>query len=301
MAQYTQPQFSSLILTHNEGLHLAGCLESLALLKSEVIIVDSGSTDQTLDIAEQYGANIFFHEFETSSKQVNWALDNISMQGNWILRLDADERLSPELALEIKDRIPHVETGCTGFYMKRRYYFMGRWMWWGGVYPAWLLRLWRNGKARSEDNPANDHMILLEGRAGRLKHDFFDWNQKDLTFWTDKHNRRSKRRVCELLSIQDGSIENSSTIPTSLLGSQASRKRWMKYRIYAKSPKFFRSFAYFLYRYIFRLGFLDGKEGLIFHFLLGFWYHFLIDAKIFEMEKCRQLSSASPVPNPIPK
>ncbi len=294
MIQQTPLNVSVLVPTYNEEVNLPWCLESLKPLNGEVIVLDSGSTDKTLEIAERYGAKIYRHEFGTwtaAPQKLNWALDTIPMQGDWILRIDSDERLTPELASELKEFLSLRETDCTGFYMKRRMYFMGRWIRHGGWHPVWLLRFWRKGKGRYEDRSMDEKLVLLEGKAGWLNHDVMDWDQKDLTFRVEKINRYSNT-YARLLS--DGQDQSAFTLRASLWGSQPERRQWIKDNVYAKFPKFFRCLVYFLVVYIVRLGFLDGRAGLVFHVLYGFWYRFLSDAKLLEMEQRRRCSS---VPN----
>ena len=266
---------SAIILTHNEELNLENCLKNIYDWVSEIFIVDSYSDDKTLEIAEKYGAKTIQHPFENQAKQFNWALDNLDLKNEWILRLDADERLTKELWQEIAEILPKIPTEISGFYIKRRVYFMGRWIKHGGYYPTWLLRLFRKGKARSEDREMDEHIILLEGKAEKLKNDFIDDNKKDLTFWIDKHNKFSSREVIEVLK--------GGQRVEGIAGSV--RQRRLAKKKYYQLPVFFRAFFYFYTRYFFRLGFLDGKEGLIFHFLQGLWYRFLIDAKLYEKRK----------------
>lgn len=278
----TSPIGSVIILTYNEEANLPACLESVKGLARDVFVVDSGSSDRTLEIARLAGARVAQHEFETQAQQLNWALEHLQLQPGWVLRLDADERLTPELAQELRTVLPTLGEDITGLYVKRRVYFMGRWIRHGGYYPTWLLRLWRRGKAVSEEQYLNEHMILLEGTVDRLENDIIDWNQKGLSFWVDKHNHFATRYARELVAARDGSLRDVSSIPSTPLGSQEQRKRWLKENLYARSPLFLRSFLYFAYRYFFRLGFLDGREGLVFHFLQGCWYPFLTDAKVYE-------------------
>ncbi len=271
---------SVIILTYNEELNLENCLKSIADWVDEIFIVDSYSTDRTLEIAKKYGAQISQRPFKNQAEQFNWALDNLNIKNEWILRLDADEYLTEELKKEIADVLLNMGTSdvpkidgnvrtsdvqnINGFYIKRRVYFMNRWIKHGGYYPTWLLRLFRKGKARSEQRAMDEHLVLLEGKAGKLKNDFIDDNKKDLTWWIEKHNNYSSREAIEALSENYGRG---------------------KKKIYYRLPLFCRAFLYFIYRYFFRLGFLDGKEGLIFHFLQGFWYRFLVDAKFYEQKK----------------
>jgi len=280
---------SVIILTHNEEANLPACLESLKGLDCEVFVVDSGSTDRTMEIAQTYSAHVVSHEFHTQAQQLNWALDHLPLRGNWILRLDADERLTPELAQELGFLLPVVDLGITGFYLKRRVYFMGRWIRHGGYYPTWLLRVWRKDVARAEDRMMDEHMILLRGRSDFLKHDIKEENQKGLSAWLERQNKYSTREVEGFFQLRRG-----QEIPPSLFGTPEAKRRWLKHNLYLRFPMFIRAFLYFGWRYCFRLGFLDGREGLIFHFLQGCWYRFLIDAKIYEVgSKDRQRQSGA--------
>lgn len=267
------------ILTFNEEANLEKCLKSVKDFAGEIFVVDSGSTDKTLQIAMDYGASIYSHSFKNQADQMNWALQNVPIKSNWILRLDADEYVTPELADEIQEVLANSPKNITGYFIKRRVFFMGRWIRHGGYYPTWILRLWRAGKAKVENREMDEHTVLLEGRAGKLKNDFVDDNRKSLKEWVAKHNDFSSREARERLRAmkqEAGSMEQNG------LTGQPERKRWMKQNFYMRLPIFLRAFLYFLYRYIIRLGFLDGKEGLIFHFLQGCWHQFLIDAKMYE-------------------
>jgi glycosyltransferase involved in cell wall biosynthesis len=273
-------EIDAIILTRDEELNLSRCLQSVKSLGAKTWVVDSGSMDRTSEVAKAGGAEFVLHgEYVNQAQQFNWALDNLPLKGEWVLRLDADERLMPELADEIRTKLDSVPYDVSGFYLKRRVYFMGRWMRHGGHYPIWLLRLFRRGKGRSEAREMDEHIVLLEGRADRLKNDFADDNQKSLSEWTRKHDDYSTREVRARLK------ESGVRIGGRGLVGPAGRKRWVKQKFFLHLPLFFRSFAYFIYRYVFRLGFLDGKEGLIYHVLQGFWHQFLTDAKEYEMRK----------------
>jgi glycosyltransferase involved in cell wall biosynthesis len=275
---------SVIVLTLNEEKNLGKCLESVRGIADEVIVVDdTRSTDCTLEIAERFGARTFRHEFVNQAEQFNWALDHTDPKGAWILRLDADEVLTPELSREIAEILPKTPPEVSGFYLKRRVYFMGRWIKHGGYYPTWILRLWRRGAARIERREVDEHTMLLTGEARRLRNDFIDEDRKGLEWWTAKQNTYSTREARERIKLSGSSERRGARLG----GEQAEQKRWMKHHFYLKLPPFFRACAYFTYRYFLRLGFLDGKEGLIFHFLQGFWHQFLTDAKTYEilMEK----------------
>jgi glycosyltransferase involved in cell wall biosynthesis len=272
------PQLTVVILTKDEERNLPTCLASFTLLQPVVWIVDSGSTDRTVVIAEAAGCRIVAHPFENHAAQLNWALDNLAIDTPWVMRLDADERLTPELARELVEKLPTLPADVGGLLVKRRVYFWGRWIRWGGYYPTWLLRVWRHGLARCEDRWMDEHMVLERARTLRLEHDIIDENRKGLTFWTDKHNRFADREVKDLLASRRHS---HAVAPVD----QAGRRRWAKEAIYARTPLFLRPFGYWIYRYFIRLGFLDGVPGLVFHFLQGFWYRFLVDAKLYEQTR----------------
>ena len=253
------------ILTYNEELNIEKCLKSVAGWADEIFIVDSYSTDKTLEIAQKYGAKIVQHPFKNQAQQFNWALGNLEIKNEWILRLDSDEYLTKELRAEITEKLKNTPHDVSGFYMKRRVYFMGRWIKHGGYYPTWILRLFKKGKARSEERAMDEHIVLSEGKSMKLENDFVDDNKNNLNWWIQKHNNYASREAEDVLRGYVG------------IGG--------KRNFYYKLPLFCRAFLYFFYRYFLRLGFLDGKKGLIFHFLQGFWYRFLVDAKIYEKNK----------------
>jgi glycosyltransferase involved in cell wall biosynthesis len=272
-----KPVISLIILTKNEAENIRFCLDSVKDLVSEIIVVDSGSTDDTLKIVTEYGARVFTNPFKNQAEQFNWALDNTSPQGDWILRLDADEYLLPELKVEILDTLENTTGEIVGFFLKRRVYFMGRWIRHGGYYPTWILRLFRRGQVRSELREMDEHLVLVDGgQLKYLKNDFVDENHKNLSWWIEKHNQYASREA-EAEFMETGEVDSDP------LGDPVERKRWWKNNFYGKSPLFLRAFVYFVFRYFVRLGFLDGKPGLIFHTLQGFWYRFLVDVKLYQL------------------
>lgn len=273
---------SVLILTYNEEANLPHCLESLKGLDADIHIVDSGSTDQTVAIARRAGCHVVEHEFFSYADQYNWALDHLSFTTRWIMRLDADESLVPELVEELRETLPCVPADISGFLVKRRVYFWGRWMRHGGYYPTWLLRVWRTGVGRCESRWMDEHIILQEGRTAYLGHDLIDENHKGLGFWIDKHNRYADREVKDLIAIAESSSGGDEPV------GQAGRRRRLKVRYYARLPLLLRAFLYWIYRYFILLGFLDGKAGMVFHFLQAFWYRFIVDAKYIEQRRMKK-------------
>jgi glycosyltransferase involved in cell wall biosynthesis len=275
---------SVIVLTYNEERNITDCLKSVYIWAADIFIVDSFSTDKTLEAAGVYTDKIVKHPFYNYSKQYNWALEHLPIKTTWIMRLDADEIVTTELRDELAEKLPIIPSRITGLYLKRRVYFMNKWIKHGGLYPVWHLRIWRSGKARCEDTWMDEHIKITEGEAAFLRNDIVDNNKKDLQWWTEKHNRYASREALDIINLRNKRL-SQDTIPPRLLGSQEQRKRWLKINIYAHLPLFIRPYLYFLFRYFIKAGFLDGKEGLIFHFLQGFWYRFLVDAKLYEYEK----------------
>lgn len=269
------------ILTFNEEKHIRRCIESVQTVAHEIFIIDSYSTDKTLDICQGLGVIVYQHPFSSHAEQFNWGLRNCPIKTEWVMRLDADEYLLPDLAAEINSRLTLLPQSVAGVYLKRRVIFQERWIRYGGYYPVWLLRIWRNGKAFSEERLMDEHMKLVEGDAIRFDYDFVDENLHNLTSWTSKHNGYSTKEAIELLNMVYRFLDHE-TVEPKLLGTQEQRKRWLKVR-YAQVPVFIRPVFYFIYRYFIKFGFMDGKKGIVWHFLQGFWYRFLVDAKFLEL------------------
>ncbi len=291
-----QSDVAVIILTYNESLHLARALRHITAFARQIFVIDSYSTDDTLDIARSFGAQVLEHPFQNQARQFQWALDNAPISTQWVMRLDADEIIEPDLASEINARLPNLPPDVTGVYLNRKTIFQGRFIRHGGRYPLLLLRIWRRGKARIEDRWMDEHIYLLEGRSVTLSGGFADYNLNDLDYFTEKHNKYASREALDVVNRrlnlwQLGSFESASAEsrmrPNGL-------KRWMKERIYNRVPFQISALAYFLYRYIIRLGFLDGSEGLVYHVLQGFWYRFLVGAKVRELNNAvRNTSTAS--------
>jgi glycosyltransferase involved in cell wall biosynthesis len=274
---------SVLILTFNEEQHIARCIKSLQPFAKDIFIVDSYSSDKTIEIAESLGGKVFQNRWVNYATQFQWGLDNCPINTKWSMRMDADEYVLSGLATEILEKIGSLNDEVSGIYIKRRVYFMDRWIKHGSYYPIWLLRIWRYKKGKIESRWMDEHIKLSEGKTIQFENDLVDNNKNNLTWWTEKHNNYATREAVDILNILHGFIQYDEVEP-KLLGSQEQRKRWLKIR-YASLPLFVRPFLYFTWRYFFKLGFLDGKQGLVWHFLQGFWYRFLVDAKIYQMQK----------------
>jgi glycosyltransferase involved in cell wall biosynthesis len=282
------PKVSVIILSVNEEANLPGCLQSLRGLDCEVFLVDSGSTDRTVEIAKAAGAAVVVHHFEHYAAQRNWAQQHLRLNAAWVLHLDADERLTPRLMEEINDALGRVDVGVDGFLLRRRTVFMGRWIRHGGHYPSYQLRLFRRGRGYCEDRLYDQHFIV-NGRVGRLTHDYVDIVTSDLSTWSCRHIRWAELEAMEAI----GGTRGVGRVQASLTGNVIERKRWLRDRVFGRIPLFVRAFGYWIYRYFVRLGFLDGVEGLIFHFLQGFWYRVLVDAHIYEARRRNGMAKVS--------
>ena len=282
-----------IILTKNEEQNLRKCIASFKGIAKRFVIVDSFSTDGTKKLCyeldrelRKIGSSLDFYENEwiDYATQLNWGLTHTNITTEWSMRMDADEELMEELADEIGSKLDTIKEPVNGIIVHRRLIFMGKWIKHGGRYPELLLRIFRTGKAMCEQKIMDEHMILSEGTTVEFKHDLVDNNQKDLEWWTAKHNWYSNREVLDhqmtLANSMDKSLEQGGES-----SGQAKMKRIVKNGGYYKLPKFWRAHIYFIYRYYFKLGFLDGTEGKIFHFLQAYWYRFLVDAKMYQCEK----------------
>jgi glycosyltransferase involved in cell wall biosynthesis len=274
-----------IVLTYNEEKQIARCLTSASGLVKKTVVIDSLSTDQTLTIAQELGAEVYQNPWPgNQARQFNWALTHVPLDTEWVLRLDADEYLLPQLVEEIKQVLPTLDASCTGLFLRRRVHFMGQWIRYGGYYPTKILRIWRRLAGKLEEKWMDEHVKLDYGQAITLTQDFVDDNQNNLTWWTQKHNQYATREAVELLNLEFN-FTPSAQIDRRFWGSQEQRKRWFKELFYFKIPLFIRPFLYFLFRYFFKFGFRDGVKGLIWHFLQGFWYRFLVDAKIYDIKR----------------
>lgn len=282
------------ILTKNEEKNLRKCIESFRGIAKRFVIVDSFSTDRTEDLCNELnqelqknGSSLDFYQnkWVDYATQLNWGLTETNITTQWSMRMDADEELLEELASEIDQNLPTLSKEINGVVLRRRVYFMGRWIKHGGRYPELLLRIFKTGKAMCEQKIMDEHMILHDGKTIQFKNDLIDNNTKDLEWWTNKHNWYSNREVLDRELTVEKALNEENLLEKGMSTKQAKMKRKVKNLGYYGLPKFFRAHIYFIYRYYIKLGFLDGPEGRIFHFLQAYWYRFLVDAKMYECEK----------------
>ncbi|MGE0406021.1 MAG: glycosyltransferase family 2 protein [Candidatus Korobacteraceae bacterium] len=272
---------SVIVLTYNEQANLPECLASLAGLECDLFVVDSGSTDRTRQIAVAAGAHVVEHPFENYAAQRNWAQKNLPLRTAWVLHLDADERLTPELVQEIRRVLSAPPADIDGFVFRKRTVFMGRWIRHGGHYPSYHLRLYRRDRGQCEDRLYDQHYVV-SGKTKVLEHDYIDVLTSDITQWTLRHVRWADLEAREMLT---GPAAGDTRVQADALGNPIQRRRWLREGFYGRWPLFARAFLYWAYRYVVRLGFLDGREGLIFHFLQGCWFRFLVDTRIYELRR----------------
>jgi hypothetical protein len=200
-----------------------------------------------------------------------------------MLRIDADEHLTPELERELEQEMSSAEADVSGFILPRQVYFQGRPIRFGGFYPQWLLRVWRTGLGRCEERAMDEHMLLASGRARRLKGRLIDRNENDIFWWTEKHNRYARREAADLVAIRHGLGAGSAEGDLGPPGPARS-KRWIKENVYARLPTGIRALLYFCYRFFWGLGFLDHPRVWVFHFLQAAWYRMLVDVNVIEFE-----------------
>jgi len=280
-----KPSIAIVILAYNESLHLPRALEHVRSFAREIFVIDSFSTDNTVSLAEAGGAQVLQHAFQNYARQFEWALEHATITAEWVMRLDADEIVEADLAEEIEARLPTLPSDVTGINLNRKTIFQGKFIRHGGRYPLTLLRIWRRGKARIEDRWMDEHMYLTEGRTVTFRGGFADHNLYDLTFFTAKHNGYASREALDVLNQRLHLFEPPLALTAEATAKQAKIKRFLKESIYNRLPFEISASLFFLYRYIFQLGFLDGRRGLIYHVLQGFWYRFLVGAKLRELEQ----------------
>ncbi len=282
--QQRESGISFVVLTYNEEKHIERCLRSLLPFAEEVWVVDSFSTDRTVEIAERMGARTVKHTFENQAQQFNWAISHCDIRGAWIWRVDADEYISEDCGRKVKETIATCDADVNGIYVNKAIVFMGRKLRHGGWYPAPLIKVIRKGYGESENKVMDEHLVITSGRTVSVDGDQTDENLNDLTWWSEKHNRYASREAVNMLQMRYGMDADGEGVEAKFWGTEAERKRWLKVR-YARMPLFLRPLLYFVARYVVKGGFLDGKQGFIWYVLQGFWYRFLVDAKIYEIKK----------------
>lgn len=273
-----QNDVSAVILTFNSSASIERTLRAAVAISDDVHVVDSFSTDDTLDICRRFGASVRQRAFKNYADQRNWAISNLPLKHEWQIHIDADEELSTQLLEEVA-RIDFSDTPFDGFLIGRKIVFLGRTLRFGGIAWTWHYRLFRKGFGRCEQRLYDQHFVP-EGKVGTLDAYMLDHQEQSLALWTHSHNRWSDMEAVEVASEE---AQKEGQVSARFTGTPIHRKRYFKSRYY-RLPLFWRVFAYLAYRYVIRLGFLDGYRGLVYHVLQGFWFRFLVDAKIYELK-----------------
>lgn len=282
-----QGKISVVILTFNSSASIERTLKSVKAITDDIHVVDSFSSDHTVGICQRFGCHVVQRAFSTYSDQRNWAIENLLLKYQWQLHLDADEELEVGLSSTIM-KLRLEDTTYDAYIMGRKTVVFGKVLRFGGIAKTWHLRLFRRGMGACEDRRYDQHFVS-SGRVKVLNGFFRDHQDMSLSEWTARHNRWSDMEVKEVLA---ASVSPSGArVDAKALGTPIERRRYGK-SLYYRSPLFLRAMCYFFVRYVMLFGFLDGKPGLIYHFLQGFWFRFLVDAKIFEARLLHQNARA---------
>jgi glycosyltransferase involved in cell wall biosynthesis len=281
---------TAVVLTFNEESNLDACLQSVTGWTHAIYVVDSGSTDRTIEIAANHAAVVIHHPFQSHTEQWQWALKQLPPSTVWVLALDADQKITGELRDELSRLFqdnPTQLNDVDGLYINRRQVFRGKWIKHGGYYPKYLMKLFRRDQVAFDSLDLVDHHFYVKGPTRKLHFDMIEQNHKEdnISFWIDKHNRYAVRLAQEELRRQ--SHDGPQPLSPSILGSPDQRSLRLK-TVWSRLPPYIRPMVYFTYRYIFRLGFLDGKTGFVFHFLQAFWFRLLIDINLEEAKTAKR-------------
>lgn len=276
---------SVIILTYNEELHIRRCLENVCPIAKKVYVIDSPSTDRTVEICKEFpNVEVVVHKYlGNQAEQFNWALDNLNIETEWILRLDADEYMTEELIAEIQAKLPTMDADISAVVLPLGRAFHGKRLKHGIVKGVKMIRLFRKGCVRYEQRLMDEHLEVLRGKTITFDHQFVDDSLISMAAFTVKHNNYSNREAALLLDAEYGLTEAAKAIDNQY-AEEVAAKRKQKEK-YAKMPLYWRSFGYFFYRYIVKLGFLDGRAGFEWDFFQGLWYRLLIDAKVAEARR----------------
>jgi glycosyltransferase involved in cell wall biosynthesis len=277
--------YSFIVLTYNEEQHLPRFLLSIAALNAPVFIVDSGSTDATIKIGEEFGATVLYNTFTNHPTQWDFALKNCPVQTPWVICLDADQVVTTELKQCLVNFKDEDHAGTNGIYFNRKNFFKGHWVKHGGFFPFYLLKMFRYAIGYSDMNEKMDHRFAVPGKTEIWKTGYLleeNLKENNISFWIAKHNRYSDLVAQEEVERMQ-SFRGQTEIP-KFWGSPNERKAWFK-KIWYKLPRYLRPTLYLTQRMIFQLGILDGRTGIIFHFLQSFWFRLIVDVKIDEILK----------------
>ena len=269
---------TAIILTYNEEKHIRRCILSIKKFVKKIIIIDSFSTDKTIEIAKKFKVKVYKHKFINQAKQINWALRKIKFQTSWILRIDADEYLTKELRKDVTTHINTLNSNYDGISFNRVIKFLNKEIHYGGTSPHKTLRIWKNRKGRCE-NAWMDEQIIVKGKIFHLNQNLIDENLNDLKWWKLKHRNYAKREAISFLHNKKN--KNKSKFKKKL--KNVRKRKYLKEKIYYKLPIFLRPLLFFLYSLIFKLGIITGWQGLVFYYYQTLWFRLLVDINIFKL------------------
>lgn len=264
---------TAIILTKNEEINIADCIESVIETVKRIVVIDSYSTDRTVEIAKGYSAEVYQHPFENYAKQFMYGVEISNIDTMWTLRIDADERLTPDSATELEKLCDdNMDSDVSGIVLRFKKNFLGKDLRHGGVYPWKKMNCYKTKLGTIENRKMDEHIVLSSGNIIEMKNDSLHFDFKSLEHFVSKHNWYSSRETVDYFEHTEQSEQKK----------QIDFKTWIKMNIYYRLPLGMRAHVYYLYRYYILRGFLDGREGKIYAFLQAYWYRYLVDAKIYE-------------------
>ena len=267
---------TAIILTKNEEINIRDCINSISTIVKRIVVIDSFSSDNTVAIAEGSGAEVYQHPFENYAKQYKYGIEKANADTIWTLRIDADERLTQQSAIELERLCNENETtDVAGIVLRFKKNFLGKDLYHGGVYPWKKMNCYKTKQGVIEDRSMDEHIVLSSGTVVEMKTDCLHFDFKTLEYWINKHNWYSSRET----------VDYFENLKKQKNRSELDFKTWFKMNIYYKLPLGMRAHIYYLYRYYVLMGFLDGREGKIYAFMQAYWYRYLVDAKIYECQK----------------
>jgi glycosyltransferase involved in cell wall biosynthesis len=276
---------TAIVLAFNEEIHIGRCIERMKPFVERIVIIDSYSSDRTVEIAQSLGAEVLQNKWTTHARQFQWGLDHAGITTPWTLRLDCDEYLEPGAIGALRGLLPTLGDGVSAIDFRLKVIFKGQFIRWGGFYKTLLTRMWRTGMGAMEQRWMDERIVLAGGERIRLSGgDLVDESLKDIGWWVEKHNGYATRQMIDFVNREVGLFEADKRLE-AVEAHAGKWKRFLRNGVYAKAPLYLRAVLYFLQRYILRLGFLDGRQGFVWHFMQGFWYFMLMDAKIDEARR----------------
>jgi glycosyltransferase involved in cell wall biosynthesis len=281
-AQVAKIPISAIVLTYNEEKNIEKCLDSVVNWADEIIVVDSFSNDNTLEIANKFTSKIYQNKYDGHPQQWQWTLDNVSSRNDWIFAIDADFIVTDSLWEDLQKKLESSKSTFSGFYIRHKQIFKGRPILHGGIYPNYWLRVFKKNEVWIDKDELVDVHFYVDGKTEKIEYDVEEINCKDdsISFWIQKQNSFARKHAIEEIKRREKTFESPDKI--SYFGNPNQRKLFLK-SIWYKLPLYWRPFMYFFYRYFLRGGFLDGKEGFIYHFTQGFLYRMLVDINIDEI------------------